>query len=588
MPRTLACRGFLQPQLEASFSVFTWSTRRVALTLCSQSLETPMEAPKSSLPRLAFDGSAQSSGALRSRRFSDANAEPYSIDLLDFIVLVVESHLVFSVLTILLHARLPPPHSLPGDLAMPWLPAGSTTGVYYIPVSGLPWNTSWKQLKDFTRSPPNEPPIEIEHAHVYPGSNSTSGWISVLGRENFLRALVHLNHSPFQGPDPSKPARILTADNRNETNPVMLASMPNVTWSPSRQQTPRQPQYSDQSFMQDTVHLWARPPPVPLSSYSPVSPAFPDPYFQPPSPHYTASPSFECLVQSEYIAAPQPQNMIFSPLATPQYIPMQQPIYMVPIPYAAHPMPPPHQYTPRPTPPPTPQSASPQRTIKTEARKIMIMNLPPTTSKTELHELLSRVSSTPSSSSSSSSSRHRRPPEGTRYHLQQLELASRAGGRPRRHAFAVFESHLVAERTIARLNGLKWHGQELRAKFAKEGFVEAAAVGSRSRRRQIPSPRHQCVEAASASGSERTEEECRNTFDRLAAHYSHMDIGIDYRARCSASLASGRDASVLSRSSLSSEGEGEMERGRRMRSRDVPAGRNSPLVVDGTSAGQRR
>lgn len=71
---------------------------------------------------------------------------------------------------------------------MPQVPAGKYTGVYYIPVAGLPWQCTWQKLKDFARNQqPDGSCIEIEHALVYP--DSTNGWVRVKGIDNFREAL---------------------------------------------------------------------------------------------------------------------------------------------------------------------------------------------------------------------------------------------------------------------------------------------------------------------------------------------------------------------------------------------------------------
>lgn len=73
---------------------------------------------------------------------------------------------------------------------MPQVPPGSQTGLYYIPVSNLPWNTDWKHLKDFARNQqPDGSCLAIEHAHVWSGTNTTDGWVSVRGHADFLATI---------------------------------------------------------------------------------------------------------------------------------------------------------------------------------------------------------------------------------------------------------------------------------------------------------------------------------------------------------------------------------------------------------------
>ena len=67
------------------------------------------------------------------------------------------------------------------------VPAGSETGIYYIPVSGLPFKCPWQRLKDFARNPqPDGTFIDIDHAMVFP--NTTDGWVRVKGKEAFRKA----------------------------------------------------------------------------------------------------------------------------------------------------------------------------------------------------------------------------------------------------------------------------------------------------------------------------------------------------------------------------------------------------------------
>ena len=71
---------------------------------------------------------------------------------------------------------------------MPYMPSGELSGVYYIPVSGLPWSCTWQTLKDFTRGPDREgAQINVDRAYVFPGT--TDGYIIVKGKDNFDKAL---------------------------------------------------------------------------------------------------------------------------------------------------------------------------------------------------------------------------------------------------------------------------------------------------------------------------------------------------------------------------------------------------------------
>ena len=74
-------------------------------------------------------------------------------------------------------------------MALVQVQPGNITGIFYIMVANLPWNCSWKKLKDFARNQQVDGTgIEIDHAHVYP-DGTTSGWVRVKGRKNFIEAM---------------------------------------------------------------------------------------------------------------------------------------------------------------------------------------------------------------------------------------------------------------------------------------------------------------------------------------------------------------------------------------------------------------
>ncbi|KXJ94238.1 hypothetical protein Micbo1qcDRAFT_159302 [Microdochium bolleyi] len=88
------------------------------------------------------------------------------------------------------------------------IPPGSQTNLYYILLSNLPWQTSWQQLKDHVRVV-----CPVERVEVF--NESTTGWVSVRGRDNFDAAFELLNGGIFNG-------RPLFADGKNATDPVMI------------------------------------------------------------------------------------------------------------------------------------------------------------------------------------------------------------------------------------------------------------------------------------------------------------------------------------------------------------------------------
>jgi hypothetical protein len=73
------------------------------------------------------------------------------------------------------------------------VPPGNRTGIYYIVVAGLPWNTSWQTLKDFTKRVSDGTQLNIDYVMVYPGS--TDGWVRIMGLKPFQEALGKLANS---------------------------------------------------------------------------------------------------------------------------------------------------------------------------------------------------------------------------------------------------------------------------------------------------------------------------------------------------------------------------------------------------------
>ncbi|KAL3424761.1 hypothetical protein PVAG01_04042 [Phlyctema vagabunda] len=77
---------------------------------------------------------------------------------------------------------------------MPLKAAGNITGLYYIPIAGLPWNTTWQALKDFVRNHPDGTCLQVERAHVYQnnGVAATDGYVCLRGSEHFHKAMSFL------------------------------------------------------------------------------------------------------------------------------------------------------------------------------------------------------------------------------------------------------------------------------------------------------------------------------------------------------------------------------------------------------------
>lgn len=95
--------------------------------------------------------------------------------------------------------------------------------------------------------------------------------------------------------------------------------------------------------------------------------------------------------------------------------------------------------------------------IQTEARKIIITQLPHSTTVAGLTDHLSKAiaaSSTPY----------------TPYEcIHNVEIARHGDGTSRGHAFATLESHQLAKTLVRALDGTRYKGRTVQARFAKEG-----------------------------------------------------------------------------------------------------------------------
>ncbi|KAK3399297.1 hypothetical protein B0T20DRAFT_497543 [Sordaria brevicollis] len=86
---------------------------------------------------------------------------------------------------------------------------GELTGIYYIPISGLPHTTTWQQLKDHVRRGCG---VEADKIEVYA---PLGGCVRIRERDNFDKAFNFLNGSLLNN-------RALFADGRNKGGRVMV------------------------------------------------------------------------------------------------------------------------------------------------------------------------------------------------------------------------------------------------------------------------------------------------------------------------------------------------------------------------------
>jgi RNA recognition motif-containing protein len=136
------------------------------------------------------------------------------------------------------------------------------------------------------------------------------------------------------------------------------------------------------------------------------------------------------------------------------------PVYVTPIPQT-----PVYTYT-APTPTPTPYLEAPfstqavPATIKMEARKIVITQLPHSASYYDLEKLLFKYITRAMSKSS---------PNGPHKELEELSIETRLNKKPRGHAFAILGSEQLARSVAKNLDGVQFRGRILKARLAKEG-----------------------------------------------------------------------------------------------------------------------
>ncbi|KAL7798144.1 hypothetical protein V8C37DRAFT_418600 [Trichoderma ceciliae] len=85
---------------------------------------------------------------------------------------------------------------------------GDETGIYYITICNLAFNSTWRELKDWLSE---SCPVDFVEVFAF----SCSGWIRLQGKENFEKALARIESEPFRN-------RPLTFDARNETEAVKI------------------------------------------------------------------------------------------------------------------------------------------------------------------------------------------------------------------------------------------------------------------------------------------------------------------------------------------------------------------------------
>ncbi|CCD44969.1 hypothetical protein BofuT4_P050780.1 [Botrytis cinerea T4] len=326
---------------------------------------------------------------------------------------------------------------------MPQVLPGDVTGLYYILVSNLPWSCTWQILKDFARKSDSKGKcLAIEHAQVYPGS--TCGWVTVRGKDDFLKALQYLQGGTMGN-------RALCADGRNETKPIQVRDLA-VPWTTS---------HSCGDFSRTR-----KAPPTPTSSGSPVSamPIQQIPFVEiaPLTENTYISTSTSAKFNARGLTQAQIQQVQSIEMCPNVPIPHtypsmlyagdmapDTPVYIQPAPqlFAASP---PISYM--------IQQSDKMTIVKS---KVIITQLPRETSTSCLETHLYNVIKSKYHGSAST--------ENPLDALINMNIEKHPDGRQKCHTFLAFGTHNMAQAMVEMLDGVVFRGKILRVKLAKEG-----------------------------------------------------------------------------------------------------------------------
>ncbi|KAI1457669.1 hypothetical protein F4805DRAFT_169365 [Annulohypoxylon moriforme] len=375
---------------------------------------------------------------------------------------------------------------------------GKKTNLYYILVSNLPWQTSWQQLKDHVRTV-----CPVDRVEVF--NESTSGWVSVRGRENYDAALQLLNGGIFGG-------RALLADGKNSSETIMIRetvkASKTVTGSSkttSKAVTKAVPKAlpktasktasktsSKASSSTSKATQTPRYKTPPSTQYAASTPPLMSPhaaeYLEWNSPAtsspYTTTSSLECVPYTmsnatahDYSETPScyPYNtasssyldqssMVSSSTIVPiaQYLPgtdFSQQYQMNEYQNNDYAM-----YSNMPSPEPIasiPNDPS-NSMVPTRQRKIIVKQLQPWIKINQVQDLIRKKAGSDADK------------------IQHVDLPlTESQGPNRGYALVTFQSEEVASKLIRRLNGYKYDGRELKVDYTKEGVSENENVKHR-------------------------------------------------------------------------------------------------------------
>ncbi|CAD6442991.1 db6e9eb7-3782-4db9-9d22-6475528ff2e9 [Sclerotinia trifoliorum] len=322
---------------------------------------------------------------------------------------------------------------------MPQVLPGDVTGLYYILVSNLPWSCTWQRLKDFARNQDCTGHfLAVEHAQVYP--ESTCGWVTVRGKEDFLEALQYLQGGMMEN-------RALCADGRNETESIQVRDLA-MPWTT---------QYSCESPARDPTP----PAPMPLVSSAHSGPIQQMSFYQmAPLPSGTStttsiSTTFDDRgmtqiqqIRSVGIYPNVPLPPTFDPILYAGDVAPSTPMFISPL----------QTFT---TSPPLLPSAEQYDTMSIVKSKVIITQIPHHASTTDLRNLIHAGIKAKFLDTSSA--------ENPLAALCSMKIEKHPDGRQKSHAFLSFETYSMARAIVDMLDGVDFKGRNLRVKLAKEG-----------------------------------------------------------------------------------------------------------------------
>ncbi|KAK8048647.1 hypothetical protein PG994_010377 [Apiospora phragmitis] len=356
------------------------------------------------------------------------------------------------------------------------VPPGDQSGLYYILISNsrqLPWQTSWQQVKDHVRTV-----CAVERVEIF--NESTSGWVSVRGRESFNLALQFLSTELFNG-------RPTFADGRNAEQPIPIKKLVDTSLPDPTSRSPQTPRYTPPPPVSYSISSpplpkhstaeygqWNTAPTYPttanaVADYAPYSTSMStasmttSPGYSIASPWYSGSTSVQRSVSMQSNA-----SMQLNPSVSPYY---ENASYQTPASYYSS-----TDYRNMRTPshvPSTIYEAQKANTVAVEWRKIVIKGLPSWAQYEHVRSLLMNRASL----------------QADRAGFVNITLSTRSDGSSgRRHATVTFPDERTASGMIKELNGVEIGGMRLTVEMAKEGVSKGEENRQRGEKRHAKKP----------------------------------------------------------------------------------------------------